>query len=77
MYMCGGGRGHSNYNASLSQPNIQKNNRAFARGRGLKFEKINAGKTIKFTPKKILGIGSLFHSPQPNTAAAEGLGLSF
>ena len=41
----GGGGGHSNCNASLSQSNVQKNNRALVRG-GLKLEKINAGITI-------------------------------
>ena len=72
MCVCGGG--HSNCNASLSQPNVQKNRRDLVKGRvgGLKFEKINAGKRIKSTPKKKLGKGSylvyfvLFHSPQPN-----------
>ena len=50
--------GHSNYNASLSQPNVQENNRAFVRDMGgLKFDK-NAGKTIKFIPKKKMGKGS-------------------
>ena len=34
------GGGHSNCNASLSQPNVQKNSRALVRGVGdLKFEK--------------------------------------
>ena len=50
-----GGGEHSNCNASLSQPNVQKNSRALVRGMGvggLKFEKINAGETIKSTPKK-------------------------
>ena len=48
----GGGGGHSNCNASLSQSNVQKNNRALVRGGGggLKLEKINAGITIKSTP---------------------------
>ena len=32
----GGGGGHSNCNASLSQFNVQKNNRALVRGGGLK-----------------------------------------
>ena len=50
---------HSSCNASLSQPNVQKNSRALVRGMGvdLKFEKKNARKTIKSTPKKKLGIG--------------------
>ena len=48
--MEGGGGGHSNCNASLSQSNVQKNNRARVRGGGLKLEKINAGITIKSTP---------------------------
>ena len=45
----GGGGGHSNCNASLSQPNVQKNSKTPVKGRvgDLKFEKINAGKTIK------------------------------
>ena len=47
MCVCGGG-GHSNCNASLSQSNVQKNNRALVSG-GLKLEKINAGITIKST----------------------------
>ena len=43
--------GHSNCNASLSQSNVQKNNRALVRGGGvLKLEKINAGITILSTP---------------------------
>ena len=45
--------GHSNCNASLSQSNVQKNNRAHVKGvggGGLKLEKINAGITIKSTP---------------------------
>ena len=49
------GGGQSNCNASLSQPNVQKNSRALVRrmGGGLKFEKkINAEETIKSTPKK-------------------------
>ena len=46
-----GGGGYSNCNASLSQPNVQKNNRALVSGWGLKIKK-NAGKTIKSTPKK-------------------------
>ena len=53
--MCvGGGGGHSNRNASLSQPNVQKNSRALVRRiGGFKFiKKINAGKTIKSTHKK-------------------------
>ena len=41
----GGGGGNSNCNASLSQPNVQKNSRALVEdglgGGGLKFEKIN------------------------------------
>ena len=47
-----GGGGHSNCNASRSQSNVQKNNRALVRGGGggLKLEKINAGITIKSTP---------------------------
>ena len=50
------GRGHSNCNASLSQPNVQKNSPCEEAG-GLKFEKkINVGKKIKSTPKKKLGI---------------------
>ena len=45
--MGGGGGGHNNCNASLSQSNVQKNNRALVRGGGgLKLEKINAGITI-------------------------------
>ena len=47
--MWGGGGGHSNCNARLSQSNVQKNNRALVRGGGgggLKLEKINAGITI-------------------------------
>ena len=48
-----GGGGHSNRNASLSQPIVQKNSRALVRRMGgLKFEKKNAGKTIKSTPNK-------------------------
>ena len=59
--MWGKGR-HINCNASLSQPNVQKNSKAHVRerGGGLKFEKKNAEKTttIKPTPKKKVGIGS-------------------
>ena len=60
-----GGGGHSNCNASLSQSNVQKNNRALVRGGGggggLKLEKNkcwnnNQVYTIKSTKK--LGIGS-------------------
>ena len=41
MCVCGGGGGHSDCNASLSQPNVQKNSRAPVKGRvgGLKSEK--------------------------------------
>ena len=57
-----GGGGHSNCNASLSQSNVQKNNRALVRAEGgLKLEKNkcwnnNQVYTIKSTKK--LGIGS-------------------
>ena len=52
----GGGGGHSSCNASLSQPNVQKNNRVLVRGwGGLKFEK-KCSKTIKPTVKEKLGI---------------------
>ena len=53
------------------------------RGGGLKFEKVNAGKTIKSTPKKKLGIGSsvfctFSFTPTSNIGpAAQGLELSF
>ena len=55
--MWGKGR-HINCNASLSQPNVQKNSKAHVRERvgGLKFVK-KAEKTIKPTPKKKVGIG--------------------
>ena len=59
--MCVWGGGHNNCNASLSLPNVQKNSRALVRRMGvggLKFEKINAGKTIKSAHKEKLGIGS-------------------
>ena len=68
------GGGDSNCNAILSQPNVQKNSRAPLRrrvGGGLKFEKKIAGKTIKSTSKKKLGIGSpvfcIFIHPNPVT----------
>ena len=48
----------------------EKSNRTLVRGMGLKFEKKNARKTIKSTPKKKLGIGSpvfcTFSFTQPN-----------
>ena len=53
-----GGGGHIICNASLSQPNVQKNSRAHVRGSGdLKIEK-KCWKKIKPTPKKKLRIGS-------------------
>ena len=58
--MWGKGR-HINCNASLSQPNVQKNSKAHVRergGGGLKFEKNAEKKTIKPTPKKKVDIGS-------------------
>ena len=73
MCVCGGGGGHNNCNASPSLPNVQKNSRALVRrmgGGGLKFEKINAGKTIKSAAKEKWGLGSpLFctFSFTPNT----------
>ena len=45
--------GHSNCNASLSQPNVQKKQQNLCEedgGGGGKFERVNAGKTIKSTP---------------------------
>ena len=62
---------HINCNASLSQPNVQKNSKAHVRERGgggaLDLKKKMLEKTIKPTPKKKVGIGSLyfvlFHSP--------------
>ena len=52
----GGGGGDSNCNESLSQPNVQKNSRALLRGRERPYnlKKIDAGKTIKSTPKNFL-----------------------
>ena len=58
--MWGKGR-HISCNASLSQPNVQKNSKAHVResGGGLKFEKkMLEKKTIKPTPRKKVGIGS-------------------
>ena len=57
-----GERGHINCNASLSQPNVQKNSRAHVRGRGgLKFEKKMLEKLGRRSPAFCT-----FHSPQPN-----------
>ena len=72
--MCVGGGGHSNCNASLSQPNIQKNSRAPVKGRveGLKFEKIRAEKQLSPHLRKnwakvpISCIFYFFIHPQPN-----------
>ena len=51
MCVWGGGGGHSNCNASLSQSNVQKKQQSPCEGGGgLKLEKINAGITIKSTP---------------------------
>ena len=71
-FPCGGG--HSSCNASLRQPNVQKNSRALVMGMGgLKIwkKKINARKTIKSTSKKKNGyrfprILYFFIHPQPN-----------
>ena len=58
----GGGGGYSNCNAM-----IRKTAEPLRGGGRLKFKKINAGKTIKSTPKKKLTKGSpvicTFHSP--------------
>ena len=84
------GGGHSNCNASLSQSNVQKNNRALVRrggggGGGLKLEKINAGITIKSTPSSphLRKIGHRFPcilyfciQPQPNNSSL-GTGALF
>ena len=51
--------GHIIFNASLSQPNVQKKQQSPCEGEGgLKFEKKMRKKTIKPTPRKKLGIGS-------------------
>ena len=58
--MWGKGR-HINCNASLSQPNVQKKSKAHVRERGggaYNLKKINAGKKIKPTTKKKVGIVS-------------------
>ena len=63
------GGGHGNCNASLRQPNVQKNSRALVRGRGLNLKKMlekqlspHIRKNWAYVPLHFV----LFHSLQPN-----------
>ena len=71
--MCGGGGAQQlQCKSESAQCSEKQQSPAEGEGGGLKFETINAGKTITSTPKKRMGKGSyllyfvLFHSPQPN-----------
>ena len=67
------GSGHSSYNASLSQPNVQKNSRALVRGMGggglkikKKMQENNIAHTLEKIGHRLPCILYFFIHPQPN-----------